>query len=75
MTLQIQFDDDRELEISPGSFVHTKDSDGWECYRGWFDLNTEEKQRLELLIGNLDEVAHWNDPLKLHYQSKLIRVF
>ena len=66
MTLQIQFDDDRELQISPGSFVYTKDSDGWEFYREWLDLNAEEKQRLELLIGHLNEVAHWNDPLKLH---------
>ena len=48
--MQIQFDDGRELDIHPGSFVYTKDESGSDSYREWKDLSATGRQKFENII-------------------------
>ena len=51
--MQIHFDDGRELDIHPGSFVYTKDSSGIDSYTEWGDLSGADQQKFEGIVDDL----------------------
>jgi hypothetical protein len=50
----IQLDNGQELEITRGSFVYTKDSNGVDSYTEWKDLSVADQRKFESIVDDFN---------------------
>ena len=53
--MQIQFEDGRELDIHPGSFIYFRDTSGSDSLFEWDDLSVEDQARFEKIEDDMSE--------------------